>query len=328
MLFVVRLVVHPGVRSDLLNCQPVSAVVGKELEHEVLERVTQRMAVHFRPVGVIPIIKKQAVEVLLLSGLLEGKDPLHDDEKDDGEGEDVDLGAHVSLALLDFRRHVGHRASVRLQRIDVLVASEAEVADFQVQFFVDQNIFQFQIAMNYALSVHVFDAIEKLTNKKSAGILAHGTHYLAEVEEQAARHVLHHNVDQIVDVATRGLDHFASIAVAEHRNQVLLVHVLQNSDLVMHREDRVIVPAQKLFFQNLDGDQFATLARPAHIDFRGVALSERLDNVVLSVEDGVRGSLSLLLLLLFYHLRVSVSVCMLVSCFSERFLFISIFIID
>ena len=309
-------------RSDVFYRQSVSAIVGKELEHEVLERVTQRVTVHFRPVSVIPTIKKQAIEVLLLSGLLEGKDPLDDDEEDDGEGEDVNLGAHVGFALLDFRCHVGHRASVRLQRVNVLVAGEAEVADFQVQVFVDQNIFQFQIPVNYALSVHVFDAIEELTNKKSAGMLAHGTHCLTEVKKQAARHVLHHNVDQVVDVATRGLDHLASIAVAEHRNQILLVHVLQNSDLIMYREDRVIVPAQKFFLQNLDGDQFATLARFAHVDLRGVSLSQRLDDVILSVEDGVRGSLPLLLLL-FYHLCECV-----VCCFSERFLFISIFIID
>ena len=87
------------------------------------------MAVDFGPVCVVPAIKKQLVEVFLLSCLLEGKDALYDNEEDDGEGEKVDLRAHVRLPFFDLRGHVSHGASVRLQRVNVLVAREAKVTN-------------------------------------------------------------------------------------------------------------------------------------------------------------------------------------------------------
>ena len=63
--------------------------------------------------------------------------------------------------------------------------------------------------MNYALSVHVFNGIEQLTKEKPATVLAHCAHRLAQVKEEAFGHVLHHDVDQVVDQAARRLHNFA-----------------------------------------------------------------------------------------------------------------------
>ena len=87
------------------------------------------MSVDFGPISVVAAIKEQLVEVLLLSRFLEGKDALYDNEEDDGEGEKVDLRAHVRLPFFDLRGHVSHGASVRLQRVNVLVAREAKVTN-------------------------------------------------------------------------------------------------------------------------------------------------------------------------------------------------------
>ena len=116
-------------RPDFFDCGSIGAFVREEPEDEVFELRTQRMAVDFGPVCVVPAIKKQLVEVFLLSCLLEGKDALHDNEEDDGEGEKVDLRAHVCLPFFDLRGHVSHGASVRLQRVNVLVAREAKVTN-------------------------------------------------------------------------------------------------------------------------------------------------------------------------------------------------------
>ena len=232
-LFVIVLVVHPRVRPDFFNCEPIVTIISEELDDEVLELRAQRMSVDLRPVSVIIAVKKQFVEVLFLSCLFKGKDPLHDNEEDDCHREDVDLGAHVSLPFLDFWSHVRHCAPVRLQRVHILVTRETKVTNLQVQILIDQNVFKFQIAVNYALSVHVLNAIEQLAKEKSATVFAHGAHRLAKIEEKTFRHVLHHDVDQIVDKAARWLDNFTGVTVASHGNQVLLVHVPENRDFVM-----------------------------------------------------------------------------------------------
>ena len=82
-------------------------------------------------------LEDQIVEILILLGFFEGEDALHDDEQDDTSGKHVDSSAVILLSFLDLWSHVGHRASVRVKLVDLLVGCEAEVCDFQAKVVID-----------------------------------------------------------------------------------------------------------------------------------------------------------------------------------------------
>lgn len=123
--------------SDLVNVGAKVAIVAEELEDEILEFATEACAVDFLEVSVVLALEKQVVEVFLLAGLLEGEDALHDNEENDSNGEHVDVLTLVRLALLDLGGHVCHRATVAVELVDVLVARETEVGQFEVQLVVN-----------------------------------------------------------------------------------------------------------------------------------------------------------------------------------------------
>ena len=143
--------------SDLIECGASIAIEGKHLKDEVLEVVAKVSAVHLLEVGVILALEDQVVEVLFLAGLLEWEDALDDDEEDDSDGEHVDLGAGVLLALLDFWCHVGHSATVRLQSVNVLVAGEAKVSQLEVEVVIDKDVLKFEVSVDDSAGVHVLD---------------------------------------------------------------------------------------------------------------------------------------------------------------------------
>jgi len=136
------------VGSDLIECDASIAIEGKEAEDEVLEVVTEVCAIHLLEVSVVLALHYQVVEELFLAGLLEGEDALDNDEEDDSDGEHVDLGAGVLLALLDFWCHVGHSATVRLQGVNVLVAGEAEVCKLEVEVVIDEDVLKFEVSVD------------------------------------------------------------------------------------------------------------------------------------------------------------------------------------
>jgi len=129
--------------------------------------------------------KEKVVEVFLLAGLLEGEDALYDNKDDNSDREDINLGSVVGLALLNFWGHIGHRTSVALELVNALVASEAEVGDLQVELFVNEDVLELQVSMNASETVHVVEGSNELRHKEPAGVLAHGAHGLAQVEEEA-----------------------------------------------------------------------------------------------------------------------------------------------
>ena len=157
VLEVESLGLHPGVGADLLNGGSLVALIAEELENEVLEVLAESLSIDFLEVDIGLALKEQVVEVFLLSCLLEWEDALDNDEKDDSNGEHVDVLALVLLALLDLRGHVGHGAAVALQRVNVLVAGKTEVGKLQVQVVVHENVFELQVAVDHSAAVHVLD---------------------------------------------------------------------------------------------------------------------------------------------------------------------------
>jgi len=147
------------------------------------------------------------------------------------------LGAVVGLALLDLRGHVGHGASVGLQVLDALVASESEVSHFQVELFVHQNVLELEVAMAAPEVVHVVERVNHLVHEEAASIFSHRAHGLAQVEEQAPLDVLHHNEDQVGDNPSRRLDHLAGVSEILHSDDAVVVEVLKNCDFVLYGQN-------------------------------------------------------------------------------------------
>ena len=67
-----------------------------------------------------------------------------------------------------------------------------------------------------------------------------------------------------------------------------MLEVLKDRDFVLNGEDGVFVASQELLLEDLNGDLdlgVALLLRK--VDFAGVAFAERLEDLVLAVEDRV-----------------------------------------
>ena len=172
------------------------------------------------------VLQKQVVEVFFLASLLEWENALHNDEENDSDGEHVNILSLVGLALLNLGSHVGHGATVRVERVDVLIAGEAEVGEFQVELVIDEDVFKLQVAVDDSAAVHVLDGVKHLVEEESACVLSHSAHSLAEVEEKAALDELHNDVDEVVDDTATGLDYFACISVLIHVDDTSMLEIL------------------------------------------------------------------------------------------------------
>ena len=91
-------------------------------------------------------------------------------------------------------------------------------------------------------------------------------------------------------MATRGFHDFTSIAVASHRDDILVIHVFEDRNFIVDREDGVIVASQKLLLQNFESHELSCASAAAHIHFGSVSFAERFDDIVLVVENGVLGA--------------------------------------
>lgn len=101
--------------------------------------------------------QEQVVEILFLAGFFEGENALDDDEDDNTDREEVDLSAVVDFAFLNFGSHVGHGSAVAPQLVNALVASKAEVGDFEVELIVDENVLELKITVNASEVMHVIE---------------------------------------------------------------------------------------------------------------------------------------------------------------------------
>ena len=70
--------------------------------------------------------------------------------------------------------------------------------------------------MDNSATVHILDGVEHLMQEKSACVLPHWAHSLAEVKEETSLNELHDDVDEVVNDATAGLDDLAGISILIH----------------------------------------------------------------------------------------------------------------
>ena len=193
---------HPWMSSDLLDSGSVLAVVTEESQDEVLEWLRQALSAGLFPVCGVVTLEQQIVEVLVLFGLLEWADSLHDNEKNDTSREDVDLPTIVLLAFFDFGSHVGHGAAVGLQLVDLFVGGEAEVCHLQIDLVIYEDVFKFEVSVDHILALHITKYIQHLGEEIPSGIFAHTTAGLAKIEKETSWDVLEENIYKILDLSS------------------------------------------------------------------------------------------------------------------------------
>ena len=191
--------------ADHLEGWAFAAVILEDGKDQILEIVGQILTADFLPVLVELLRVYQIVEVLISFGFLEREDALDNDEQDDAHAEDVDLTAIIRLSFLDLGSHVRHGAAVGRQLGDLFEGRKAEVSDLEVEVLVDKDVLQLEVAVHDRLRLEVLEGIEHLTEEVAAAVFAHATQRLTQVEEQTARNVLELDVDEVLDLTTRGL---------------------------------------------------------------------------------------------------------------------------
>jgi len=234
------------VASNVSDGWSVLAIVAKQLENKVLEIVRKVLTSRLLPVGSVVALKKEIVEILVFLGLLEWEDALDNDEEDDASREHVDLHAIIGLAFLDFWSHVSHGASVRLEIVNFPESCESEVSDLQVHVVVNQNVFELEVTMDDALSMHVFQHIAHLGEEEATTIFAHASQSLAYVEEQATGNKLEENVYEVFNLSAGWLHDLAVRAITKNLNDILVFKSLQDLDLLLDGLDRIGVSLQEL----------------------------------------------------------------------------------
>ena len=88
------------------------------------------------------------------------------DEKDDAEGEQVDLLTIIRLACMDLRRHVVVRAEFGVQHARSVSAfhgaGKAEVRNLEVVVLIQEKILRLQVSVRNTLFMAVFKAVDRL----------------------------------------------------------------------------------------------------------------------------------------------------------------------
>lgn len=135
--------IHPGVRTDLVEGGSPCRVVAKKTHDEVLEFRGEFFTVDLCEVGVELSLDEQVVEIFFGTRFFERENAMNKNEEDHSKGEQIYLGALVMFAFFYFWRHIRHCPSVALEAFDVLVACEAKVRNFYVQLVVNEDVLKF-----------------------------------------------------------------------------------------------------------------------------------------------------------------------------------------
>ena len=134
---------------------------------------------------------EELVIVILFVGHAEGRVSRVKDEKNHTKSEKIDNLALIWLTSKDLGSHVswgtdhgpvGAGTIASLKR-----ASEAEIDNFDVIHFVEEDVFGFKIAMREALRVNVVDTHEHLLEVVFANCLVEGARVSDVVKELTAR---------------------------------------------------------------------------------------------------------------------------------------------
>lgn len=126
--------------------------------------------------------------------------------------------------------------------------------------------------MDDLLLAHVVHGPYQLPEQEPAGVLAHASHALAQVEHEAAADVFHRDVDDVLDLAPGRLDNGPICAVVEKFDNILVIHPAQDLDLLLDVANDFGAALQVLRLNDLDGNLLVwVLEAHALVHLGGVA---------------------------------------------------------
>lgn len=127
-------------------------------------------------------------------------------------------------------------------------------------------------------------------SKEATGVFSHGTHQLTQVKEKAALHVLHDDVDKVLNDSCARLNNRASVSEFKHLDYSRVSQVFEYLNFVIDWNDWFLIAPQELFFENFDRDRrFTWLAIFCEVHLWGVSLATRLVNFVAVVKNRMLG---------------------------------------
>jgi len=122
----------------------------------------------------------------------------HEDEEDDGCGEDVYLLALVRCLEVDLGRHVVQRSQlgmeVALAVLSVGWCSEPKVSNFYVEIFVKQKILWLQVSVSNLFAVAVIKTLHELFEEVSGLSLRERARVGDEVEQFTTLGIFENNI--------------------------------------------------------------------------------------------------------------------------------------
>ena len=195
---------------------------------------------------------------------LEGLDPAHHVVERDPRRPDVAREALVAVALEDLGRDVRRRAALLVHRVGGALefAAHAEVADLDRVGQVDQNVVEFDVAVDDVFAVDVFEALDDLFEDDLRRRLVQ-LRALPDEGEQVSADVFHDEDDVF----------FCFEGVEDLRDE-LVAELAEDFDFVVDFLARAFV-FQVLLVEGLDGDEVAAadVEREVHLP-EGAAAEE------------------------------------------------------
>lgn len=156
--------------------------------------------------------------------------------------------------------------------MNVFVGCKAVVCQFDVHIIIKQNVFDLDVTMYNILVVHIVHCPDQLTEEKSAHVFSHASEILAQVEHEAATHVLHLDVDDVLDDPSGGLDDLTIGAVIDQTDNIFVVHTAQNLDFLFYVLHNFGASLEVLRLHDLDGDLLRRiLQRSTKVHFGSIA---------------------------------------------------------
>jgi len=187
------------------------------------------------PVGVVDALVillaglQEVVELIAELGFAEREVTHYDGKQDYSQGKYVRLPSIVFFGFADFWCHITLRPPESIKLINIPIRCEAEVGQLQVHALVQQDVLEFDVAVDDVFGVHVFKLLDQLICKIEANVLAHAAIFLADIEKEWALNVLHDNIDLVMNHLVIAADN-AIVAILVHLDDALVRHLAEDVD--------------------------------------------------------------------------------------------------
>jgi len=185
------------------------------------------------PVGVVDAAVilltslQKVVELIAELGLTEREVTHYDGKQDNSQGKYVRLPSIVFFVLADFWCHVALGPPKSIELIDISIGGEAEIGQLQVHVFVQQDVLEFDVAVDDVFGVHIFELLNELVCKIEANIFAHAAIIFADIEKEWTLNIFHNNINLVMHLLIiAGNDTIITILI--HLYNALMGHLAKD----------------------------------------------------------------------------------------------------